>query len=993
MKLIRPLRYTYAAIWSLALLFGAQKAAAHGVQVAYGTTPTGFVRIYIEHWHGDQSSLVYPNNINVTVTTSSGSTSFNVDPSGTVNNTAVGSLPGLVGPITVLATTPESNRYNDWGYWDFAPGSCNQPVTITVNQGNSVVFTEAYSNLYPATIAAQTFTDQAAPVITAPNVSVVGDCTGANVSFAPTIVDDCDKNPVVTYSHASGSFFPVGVTPVTVTATDNTGKTSVATFNVIVVVGDSIAPTLTVPAAITVNSEAAKCGATVNFSATATDNCSIPTVTSTPASGSFFPVGTTTVTSVAKDANGNQTTKTFTVTVKDTELPVIGTHADIVATAPAGACATTATYAVAATDNCSGVAVSYSPASGSTFPLGVTVVTATATDAAGNTASTTFKVTVNETQPPTITTTASNQTVESDGAGNAAALSAWLSGHGGAVATDSCGPVTWSNNYSALTHACGSTGSATVVFTATDPSGNASTTTATFTIVDTTAPAISPAAVNATVESDGAGNSAALSAWLASNGGASATDVGSAVTWINNFTALTTACGKTGAATVTFTATDACGNKSTTTATFTIVDTTAPAILPAAVSTTVESDGAGNTAALSAWLANNGGASATDAGSAVTWSNDFTALTAACGKTGAATVTFTATDACGNKSTTKATFTIVDTTAPAISPAAANMTVESDGAGNAAALSAWLAGNGGASATDIGSAVTWSNNFTALTAACGKTGAATVTFTATDACGNKSVTTATFTIVDTTAPAISPVAANNVVECDGAGNTAALSAWLASNGGAAATDLSGVVTWSNNFTALTAACGKTGAATVTFVATDACGNSATTTATFTIVDTTAPVLTSDVRDLIKDEAKKKSPVVFTLSSTDTCSNVTVTVTKVTVQEVSDDKSEHGEKEKASEIKVINAKSEDIRFSGNTVTIYKLEERSLVTIYGTAVDECGNTTPGTFIVNVLHHANEGVGNGEDGNTPGDDHNGGNDGHGTSPGKPGAKSKKS
>src|SRR6185295_12697883 len=87
-------------------------------------------------------------------------------------------------------------------------------------------------------------------------------------------------------------------------------------------------------------------------------------------------------------------------------------------------------------------------------------------------------------------------------------------------------------------------------------------------------------------------------------------------------------------------------------------------------------------------------------------------------------------------------------------PRASNLTVECDGAGNLASLNAWLASNGGASATDSCSAVTWSNNFTAVPDLCGATGAATVQFKATDACGNFSTTTATFTIQDTTPPSI-----------------------------------------------------------------------------------------------------------------------------------------------------------------------------------------------------------------------------------------------
>src|SRR6185503_12292687 len=52
-----------------------------------------------------------------------------------------------------------------------------------------------------------------------------------------------------------------------------------------------------------------------NFTTTASDNCPGVTVVCTPASGSCFPVGTTTVTCTATDASGNTATCSFTVTV------------------------------------------------------------------------------------------------------------------------------------------------------------------------------------------------------------------------------------------------------------------------------------------------------------------------------------------------------------------------------------------------------------------------------------------------------------------------------------------------------------------------------------------------------------------------------------------------------------------------------------------------------------------------------------------------------
>ena len=225
---------------------------------------------------------------------------------------------------------------------------------------------------------------------------------------------------------------------------------------------------------------------------------------------------------------------------------------------------------------------------------------------------------------------------------------------------------------------------------------------------------------------------------------------------------------------------------------------------------TVECDGSGNTAELNGWLNNNGNSSATDNCGTVTWTNDFEGLSNDCGATGMADVTFTATDDCGNSSTVTLTFTIVDTTDPSITTEASTQTVECDGAGNTAAVNAWLGNNGGAVATDLCSGVTWTNNYTGLSDECGATGSATVTFTATDDCGNVSTTTATFTIEDTTNPSIGTQASDQTVECDASGNTAALTAWLGSNGGAAATDACSAVTWTNNYAGLSDDCGLTG---------------------------------------------------------------------------------------------------------------------------------------------------------------------------------------
>jgi len=53
------------------------------------------------------------------------------------------------------------------------------------------------------------------------------------------------------------------------------------------------------------------------------DNCGVPTVACTPASGSLFPVGDTTVICTASDNAGNRTACGFIVTVTPVASPVL----------------------------------------------------------------------------------------------------------------------------------------------------------------------------------------------------------------------------------------------------------------------------------------------------------------------------------------------------------------------------------------------------------------------------------------------------------------------------------------------------------------------------------------------------------------------------------------------------------------------------------------------------------------------------------------------
>ena len=161
-------------------------------------------------------------------------------------------------------------------------------------------------------------------------------------------------------------------------------------------------PVLTLPASPVVVQTSSATGAVVIFTVTAYDAVEgqlIPTTT--PASGSLFPVGTTTVNASVSDSLGNLSTGSFEVLVQydgippDTTPPVVAAHGNAIvhATSPAGA---VVIYAPAsATDNVGVTSITYSQNSGTLFPLGTTVVTITARDAANNAGTGTFSVTVN----------------------------------------------------------------------------------------------------------------------------------------------------------------------------------------------------------------------------------------------------------------------------------------------------------------------------------------------------------------------------------------------------------------------------------------------------------------------------------------------------------------------------------------------------------------------------------------------------------------------
>ena len=228
---------------------------------------------------------------------------------------------------------------------------------------------------------------------------------GTNVYFTTSAYGGCNSPLTLSSSPPSGSTFPIGTTTVTTTASDNCGDSTNCSFTVTVNQQTSSPIVLTCSSNLTITASTPN-GTNVYFTTSAYGGCNSPlTLSSSPTSGSTFPIGTTTVTTTASDNCGDSTNCSFTVTVnRQTSPPIVLTcssNLTITATTPNG---TNVYFTTSAYGGCSSpLTLSSSPPSGSTFPIGTTTVTTTASDNCGDSTNCSFTVTVNrQTSPPIV---------------------------------------------------------------------------------------------------------------------------------------------------------------------------------------------------------------------------------------------------------------------------------------------------------------------------------------------------------------------------------------------------------------------------------------------------------------------------------------------------------------------------------------------------------------------------------------------------------------
>jgi hypothetical protein len=292
---------------------------------------------------------------------------------------------------TVNFTNPATHDAVDGdGISSCAPASGSTfaigPTTVTCS-AHDAANNEATAQQFVVTVV-----DTTAPSVTPP-ANVTAEATGPLTAVTHGSATASDAVGVVSLTNDAPATFPLGTTMITWTAADAAGNSASATSTVTVV--DTTAPAVTVPASILREATSAA-GASVSFSATAIDLVyGNVAVTCTPASGSTFALGATTVACAATDGSGNTGQAAFTVTVQDTTAPVIHYLGDVNATAGSNSSAAVNYPQPTAWDIVDGtVPVNCTPASGSTFPVGTNTVNCSATDQHGNTGSGSFKVTV-----------------------------------------------------------------------------------------------------------------------------------------------------------------------------------------------------------------------------------------------------------------------------------------------------------------------------------------------------------------------------------------------------------------------------------------------------------------------------------------------------------------------------------------------------------------------------------------------------------------------
>jgi hypothetical protein len=265
------------------------------------------------------------NTVTITATDVNGNVATSTMTVNVVDNTAP-SLTLVASPLTVALNAAGSASVNAAQLVANANDNCAiASYTVTPNTFNcsslggntvTVTATDASGNATSQTVIVNVVDVTGPSIVVNPaavtvtlNANGVGSITNAQV--VSSVSDNCTTTPSVVITPNVFTCADLGQQMVTIFATDAAGNISTTTKLITVV--DASAPVIvSAPQNVTLPG----CNGNFTYAYQVTDNCGYTaTLVSGLASGTQFPVGTTTVTWSFADASGNTTTHSFNVTV------------------------------------------------------------------------------------------------------------------------------------------------------------------------------------------------------------------------------------------------------------------------------------------------------------------------------------------------------------------------------------------------------------------------------------------------------------------------------------------------------------------------------------------------------------------------------------------------------------------------------------------------------------------------------------------------------
>ncbi|WP_306644043.1 HYR-like domain-containing protein [Sanyastnella coralliicola] len=633
-----------------------------------------------------------------------------------------------------------------------------------------------------------TVEDTTAPVLVGVPADQIGLCDD---SFAPvdvTATDNCDDDVDVSVEETiNGAGCNYTIT-FTYTATDDCGNTSVASYDVVVL--DETAPVLEgIPADMTINCDEDPADANV----TATDNCDTDVAVMMDETINDLDCGSEIIrTWTATDDCGNSVSASQTITVVDTEAPVITSQTpDQTIECDQDIPEINVTFV----DNCdSDLTVSVDNWINELDCGYEYVKYCTATDDCGNTAEATVTITVLDTTAPEVVSAPADVTIECDEDEPTDMP----------VFADNCDDDLDISAISGIVQLdCGYEIQRS--WTATDDCGNSTIVNQVITVVDTTAPMFNGVPADATVECDDIPGPAAVTA-------TDNCDDAPVVTVADHINLIDDCSYEIERV---WTAVDNCGNENTATQILTVTDTTAPEVVSTPADVTVTCDEA---------LPTEDAEFTDNCDDNLHIEMEDVIVDQDCGYI--IERSWVAVDDCDNAVSTTQIITVIDDQAPVITFQTPDQTIECDQ--DIPEINVTYVDNCDSELTI--SVNNWINELDC--------GYEYVKYcSATDDCGNMAEATVTITVLDTTAPEVVSAPADVTIECDEDEPTDMPVFADNCDDDLDISAISGIVQLDCGYEIQRS-----------WTATDDCGNSTTVNQVITVVDTTAPEFTSTPAD-------------------------------------------------------------------------------------------------------------------------------------------------